>query len=66
MKPYFTTVQHAAELAPGLEFPTKFIQWADDISAVIAFAYDKEYDEVTEDLVEKAKEVQGMEDELDD
>lgn len=58
MKPYFTTVQHAAEIAPDLGKPTAFIQWAEDISAIIAFAYDRDYGEVTEDLVEKTKEVQ--------
>jgi hypothetical protein len=63
MKPYFSTVQHAAEIAPDLANPTKFIRWADDISQVIAFAYDRDYDEVTTDLVEKVKEVQDFEDE---
>ena len=58
MKPYFSTVQHAAEMAPDLGKPTEFIKWAEDISQVISYAYDRDYDEVTEDLVEKAKEVQ--------
>lgn len=59
MKSYFITVQHAAEMAPDLENPTEFIRWAEDISAIIAFTYNRDYNEVTEDLVEKTKEVQN-------
>lgn len=62
MQPYFTTIQHAAELAPDLGKPTEFIKWADDISQILAFAYSRDYDEVTQDLVEKTKEVQDYED----
>ena len=61
MKPYFVTVQHASELAPDLSKPTQFIKWAEDMADLIAFAYGRDYDEVTEDLVEKTKETQDYE-----
>jgi hypothetical protein len=62
-KNYFSAIRYAAELAPDLGKPTAFIQWAEDISQLIAHIYFVDYDEVTVDLVEAVKEVQDVQDE---
>lgn len=59
---YYAAINFASELAPGLEKPTEFIKWAEDIAELLAFVYFKDYDDVTEDLVEKCKEAQDYED----
>lgn len=61
VKNYFDALKHAAELAPSITKPTAFIGWAEDVAQLLAFIYAVDYNEVTEDLVEKAKEVQDDE-----
>ncbi len=61
MKPYFNTINWIAEYAPSLESPTKFIEWAEEVSNIISFIYEKTYDTVTDDLTEAAKEIQDYE-----
>ena len=62
-KTYEQTIQFLGEGAPGLEFPTKFIKWAEDQAEVIYFIYSVDYNTITEDIVAAAKEAQGFEDE---
>ena len=58
---YYSALNQAAELAPSIDRPTEFIKWADDMCQLLAYIYSQDYDDVTEDLVEKAKELQDSE-----
>lgn len=59
------TIHRAASLAPSLDTPSDFIRWAEDICEIITFAFDADYDDVTEQLYAAAREEQGVdEDEL--
>ncbi len=63
IKNYFLAIKHAATLAPGLEKPTDFLKWAEDTCDLLSYIFDMPYDDVTQDLVEAAKESQDYEDE---
>lgn len=58
VKNYFDALKHAAEMSPDLGKPTAFINWAEDIAQLLAYVYAMDYEEVTQDLVDAAKEVQ--------
>ena len=62
---YRSAINFAAGIAPFLEKPTEFIKWAEDIAELLSFIYSKDYDKVTEDLVDKCKEEQNYESEED-
>lgn len=62
-KSYYSAIEFAAALAPTLDKPGAFIAWAEDICEILKFVYQKDYDEVTDDLTEAVKEEQGIEDE---
>lgn len=64
-KTYEQTIQYLGETAPGLEFPTKFIKWAEDQAELLYFIYSVDYDTITEDIVAAAKEAQDWEGEED-
>lgn len=57
---YFTTIEYLAERAPDLNSATEFIAWAEEQCALVSFIFIKDYDEVTVDLTEAAKELQGF------
>ena len=58
---YYSALNQAAELAPSISRPTEFIHWAEDICQLLSYIYSQDYNEVTEDLVEKVKEHQDSE-----
>lgn len=58
---YYSALNHAAEIAPDVNKSTQFIKWAEDICGLLAHIYSREYDEVTEDLIEKVREYQDEE-----
>ena len=58
---YQSAIRHIGEIAPTLEKASEFIKWAEDIADIMAFIYSKNYDDVTEDIVNAAKETQGYE-----
>lgn len=62
---YQAAINHLGELAPILEKPTEFIKWAEGMTDILVFIYSKDYDDVTEDIVNAAKEAQGYEGEDD-
>lgn len=63
-KSYDNTVLHVAGVAPSIEASaSEFILWAEPICDLISFIYNKDYDEVTQDLFEAVKEDQDYEDE---
>lgn len=64
-KTYYQTLNHIVENAPDLLKPTEFIRWAEDMAELLSFIYPVDYVTVTEDIVEKAKEVQDYEDSED-
>lgn len=57
-KSYEQTIDYLASIAPDLANPTKFIVWVEDISDMLEFIYSVDYDTVTVDLTEAAKEYQ--------
>lgn len=59
---YFSAINHAAEISPGLDRPGDFIRWAEDICQLISHIYSVPYETVTEDLYNRAKDDQGYED----
>lgn len=58
---YYSALSKAADLAPDINKPTEFIKWAEDMCELISHIYSKDYDEVTEALVEKSREAQDNE-----
>ena len=60
---YDSVINHLGEVSPTLDKPTQFIEWAEQVAELTAFIYGKDYDTVTEDIVNSAKEVQNYEDE---
>ena len=58
---YRSAIRHIGEIAPTLEKATEFIKWAEGISDLMSYIYSKDYDNVTEDIVNAAKEAQGYE-----
>ena len=58
---YRSAIRHVGEIAPTLEKASEFIKWAEDIADIMVFIYSKDYDDVTEDIVNAAKETQGYE-----
>jgi hypothetical protein len=63
-KSYQQVINFLAEQAPDADFyPGKVIQWAEPLSELLVFMFDKDYDDVTEDLYEAVREAQGIEDE---
>jgi hypothetical protein len=56
---YQSAIRHIGEIAPTLEKASEFIKWAEDIADVMVFIYSENYDNVTEDIVNAAKEAQG-------
>ena len=62
-KSYQSTVEFLSEQAPNIEHsPGKFIQWAEALAELLSFIYCKEYEDVTTDITDAAKEQQGYED----
>lgn len=62
---YQSAIRYIGEIAPSLRSPTEFIKWAEDIADIMSFIYSKDYEDVTEDIVNAAKETQGYEGEDD-
>jgi hypothetical protein len=66
--PYETALDAAAERAPALptSLPTgksnNFFSWVEDVSVIIADIYFKDCNEVLEDLVDRIKEVNELND----
>lgn len=63
MKSYTSTIHYIAELAPSLDYPGKFIAWAEDICALISHIYELDYEEVTEHIYDAVKQAQNYDDE---
>lgn len=59
---YYSAIDYAASIAPGLEYPTQFIKWAEDIAALLSHIYGRNYDNVTVELYDAVKEEQGYDD----
>lgn len=63
-KSYQQVINFLAEQAPDADlYPGKVIQWAEPFCELLFFMFDKDYDDVTEDLYEAIREAQGIEDE---
>lgn len=60
MQPYYTAIEFAAERAPSLDSPTKFIVWAEGVAELLRFSYSKDYDSVAADLYNAVRRVQGV------
>ena len=61
-RPYQRVVNFLAEQAPSVEDkPGEVIRWAEPMCDLLVFIYNKDYDEVTEDLYEAVKEYQDFE-----
>jgi hypothetical protein len=58
---YQSAIRYIGEIAPSLKNATEFIKWAEDIADIMSFIYSKDYEDVTEDIVNAAKEEQGYE-----
>lgn len=58
---YYNALDKAADLAPNINKPTEFIKWAEDMCEILSHIYSRDYTEVTEALVEKAREAQDNE-----
>lgn len=58
---YYSALNKATELAPSIDRPTEFIRWAEDICELLSYIYSTDYEQTTEDLVEKVKEAQDAE-----
>lgn len=58
---YYSALSKAVDLAPDINKPTEFIKWAEDVCELLSHIYSVDYYEVTEALVEKAKEAQDNE-----
>jgi hypothetical protein len=64
---YQEVVNFLAEQAPDIDLsPGKVIQWAEPLCELLVFMFEKDYDDVTEDLYEAVREAQGIEDEEED
>jgi hypothetical protein len=63
---YRSAIEKAADLSPSLDKPGEFIKWAEDIAELISAIYITDYDQVTEDLLEAAKNEQEYDDVEDD
>ena len=62
-KSYYAAVSFAAESAPSIErHPGEYIRWAEGVAELLTFIYNIDYDEVTTDITDKAKEIQDYED----
>lgn len=55
---YSSTIKYAAKLAPGLDTPSVFIKWAEDVADLLSYIFGTDYDVATQDLFEAAKEYQ--------
>lgn len=57
MKSYYSAIDCAVEDSlnmPDFEVnPAEFIKWAEDICQLLASIYERDYDEVTNDLMEQ-------------
>jgi hypothetical protein len=62
-KSYQATINYLGENAPTLDKPGAFIKWAEDIAELLSFIYSVPYDDITTDLTDAAKDIQGWEDE---
>jgi hypothetical protein len=61
---YLDAINFIANEAPDVELGAgEVIRWAEPICELLTFIYDKDYDEVTEDLYEAIKEAQDIDDE---
>lgn len=58
---YHSSIRYAATLAPGLDKPTVFIKWADEVSDLLSYIFGRDYENVTEDLVSATKDEQDWE-----
>ena len=64
---YLDAIDFIANEAPDVELgASEIIRWAEPICELLTFIYDKDYDEVTEDLYEAIKEAQDIDDEDDE
>ncbi len=64
---YIDAIDFIANEAPDVKLGAgEVIRWAEPICELLTFIYDKDYDEVTEDLHEAIREAQGLEDEEDE
>jgi hypothetical protein len=59
-KSYRSALEHAVSLAPQMNKPTEFIRWAEDICSLLAFVYVRDYEDITEELLEACREEQGF------
>ena len=59
---YISAINYAVSISPEVYNATKFLNWADNISELIAFIYSKDVDTVLEYLVDECKEAQNYED----
>jgi hypothetical protein len=61
---YTDAIDFIANEAPDVELnATEVIRWAEPICELLTFIYDKDYDEVTEDLYKAIREAQDIDDE---
>jgi len=61
---YIDAIDFIANEAPDVELnATEVIRWAEPICELLTFIYDKDYDEVTEDLYKAIREAQDIDDE---
>ena len=61
---YIDAIDFIASEAPDVKLgATEVIRWAEPICELLTFIYDKDYDEVTEDLYKAIREAQDIDDE---
>lgn len=59
---YYNAIDHAAASAPSLvDSPSKVFEWAEVVVDILTFIYDKDHEQVTEDLINEAKVLQDYE-----
>lgn len=63
---YQRAVDYIAELAPSLDAPTKYFMWVEDIVSLLSFIYNRNPDDVMQELTDQVKLEQGFESEDED
>jgi hypothetical protein len=64
---YIDAIDFIANEAPDVQLSaTQVVSWAEPICELLTFIYDKDYDEVTEDLYEAIREAQDIEEDEED